>query len=87
MSNLPAISYPAYYPMKVMGRNTPDFLQEVNRVVCWFDREFDAFDIVQKLSSDKGYSSISLTVHAKSEDHVSRLRKALSQITDVKIVI
>jgi putative lipoic acid-binding regulatory protein len=91
MNQVPAsdslIEYPCDFPIKVMGKNVPQFAQTIADVVRSFDPDFDPATIEMRPSSAKTYMGLTVTVHVTSRAQLDDLYRALSGHEWVKVVM
>lgn len=71
------LEFPCDYPVKVMGRSTPEFRARTLQVVALHAGPVDAARITERLSRDGNYLSLTCTVRAESREHLDRLYREL----------
>lgn len=72
--------FPCEYPIKAMGPNTSEFLQEVTEVVSAHAPEVSRNSVHAKTSSTGKYQSVTVLVMALSKEHL------ISIYTDVRAI-
>ncbi len=72
------IEFPARFPIKVMGKNTPEFQAEVLRVARETIPEKDLLSIKESLSKNQRFMSITLTGMFYDKPAIDRVYQALS---------
>ena len=81
------IEYPSQFPIKVMGKNHPDFAQTLTDVVLQFDPGFDAATVEMRPSTNGNYLGLTFTVTATSREQLDALYRALHAHPMVSIVL
>ncbi|MCC7005557.1 MAG: DUF493 family protein [Ottowia sp.] len=87
MQNESLITYPCDFPIKIMGKQHPDFCTEIITLVQQFDASFDASQVEYRASRGGNYIGITVTIRATSRAQLDALYKALSGHTLVKVVL
>ena len=81
------IEYPSLFPIKVMGKNTPDYLPAIVHIAKQFDPTFDEAKVEQRPSKDGNYLGITLPITATSREQLDELYRTLSTHPLVSIVL
>ena len=81
------IEYPSLFPIKVMGKNHPDFAQALTELVLRFDEHFDAATVEMRPSKNGNYMGLTFTVKATSREQLDDLYRALTGHPMVKVVL
>ncbi|OZI72134.1 YbeD family protein [Bordetella genomosp. 12] len=81
------IEYPSDFPIKVMGKQHPDFAQTLTEVVLQFDPEFDPASVEMRPSKGGNYLGLTFTVRAVSREQLDALYRALHGHPMVSIVL
>lgn len=81
------IEYPCEFPIKVMGRNHPDFAQTLTEVVIRHDPQFDPKSVEMRPSSSGNYIGLTFRVHATSRQQLDDLYRALHGHPMVSVVL
>ncbi|MDM9558922.1 MULTISPECIES: YbeD family protein [Bordetella] len=81
------IEYPSDFPIKVMGKQHPDFAQTMTDVVLQFDPEFDPAKVEMRPSKGGNYIGLTFTVRATSREQLDNLYRALHGHPMVSIVL
>lgn len=76
-SNSTPLEFPCDYPVKVMGRSSPEFRARMLQVVAVHAGPLDAARIAEKPSRDGNYLSLTCTVRAESREMLDRLYRDL----------
>ena len=81
------IEYPSDFPIKVMGKQHPDFLPRLTEVVLQFDPDFDPTTVEIRPSKNGNYTGLTFTVRATSREQLDALYRALSSHDMVSMVL
>lgn len=81
------IEYPSLFPIKVMGRHVPGFLEAMVEVALQHDPVFDAATVSQRPSSSGNYLGLTITVTATSREQLDALYRAFTSHPLVKYVL
>jgi putative lipoic acid-binding regulatory protein len=81
------ITYPSAFPIKVMGKAVPGFVEAISHVAQLFDPGFDTATVEQRPSKGGNYLGITITVTATSREQLDELYRTLSAHPMVKIVL
>jgi hypothetical protein len=81
------IEYPCDFPIKVMGKSHPEFVDTIVTVIQQFDNGFDAARIETRPSSSGNYTGLTVTVRALSREHLDDIYRALTGHPMVKVVL
>lgn len=79
--------FPCDFPIKVMGKSHPDFVQTVLALVQQFDAEFNLERIETRPSSGGNYVGLTCTVKAQSRAQLDDIYRALSSHPMVSVVL
>lgn len=71
------IEYPSAFPIKVMGKNLPDFAQVMTELVLGFDPAFDPSTVEMRPSKAGNYMGLTFTITATSREQLDNLYRAL----------
>lgn len=78
------LKFPCDFPIKVMGKNTPDFEDIVLNIVR---RHFPTIDvntsISQRLSKDATYIALTIVVSAQSKEQLDKLYLEITATPEV----
>jgi uncharacterized protein len=87
MSEDSLLKFPCDLPVKIFGRNTDSFRKLVLGIVGSHFGAPSEQQIREQLSRNNGYTSLTITVQAKSRDQVDALYQELSSSDDVMMVL
>lgn len=83
----PKIEFPCDYPVKVIGRSSPDFLDQVVAIVRKFDASIAMDKVKEKPSRAGNYTSITLLLRATGEPQLKAMFADLQQCPNVQMVL
>ncbi len=81
------LQFPTEFPLKVMGKKTDDFAQQMIAVVLRFAPDFDAATVEMRPSKNGTYLSLTCTINATSRAQLDDLYRALSSHPSVSFVL
>ncbi len=81
------ITYPSVFPIKIMGRQVPGFVDAMAALARQFDPGFDATTIEQRPSKGGNYLGVTITITATSREQLDELYRTLSTHPMVKVVL
>ncbi|ANN79897.1 YbeD family protein [Bordetella flabilis] len=81
------IEYPSDFPIKVMGRQHPQFAQTLTEVVLQFDPDFDPATVEMRPSKGGNYIGLTFVVRATSREQLDALYRALHGHPMVSVVL
>ena len=81
------IEYPSVFPIKVMGKDTPEFLPAMVHIAKQFDPIFDEQTIEKRPSQNGKYMGLTLSINATSREQLDELYRTLSTHPLVSIVL
>jgi putative lipoic acid-binding regulatory protein len=81
------IEYPSDFPIKVMGKQHPEFAQALTEVVLQFDPAFDPSTVEMRPSKGGNYIGLTFTVRATSREQLDALYRALHGHPMVSVVL
>ena len=76
-SNTTPLEFPCDYPVKVMGRNSPEFRARMLQVIALHFGAVEGANIAERLSRDGNYLSLTCTVRAENRAQLDRLYRDL----------
>ena len=83
----PILNFPTDYPIKVIGRPTPEFRARIHAIVLRHVPALEASHVTEHLSKNGNYLSISYALRAESREQMSALATDLKACADVLLVI
>lgn len=81
------IKYPCQFPIKVMGKQTPELAQVLTAVVLEHDPAFDAATVEMRPSKGGNYMGLTFTINATSREQLDALYRALHGHPMVSVVL
>lgn len=81
------LTFPCDFPLKIMGKNVPDFVPTVCAVVQGFAPEFDPASVEIRPSSSGKYLGVTCTIVAVSQSQLDDVYRALTAHTLVSVVL
>ena len=81
------LAFPCDFPIKVMGRKQPRFVQAVTGIVRKHAPDFDAATVEMRPSRQGKYLSVTCVVRAISRAQLDALYKELCDHPDVVMVL
>jgi hypothetical protein len=83
----PVLTFPTDYPIKVIGRPTPEFRARIHAIVLRHVPALEASHVSEHLSKNGNYLSISYALRAESREQMQALATDLKACEDVLLVI
>jgi putative lipoic acid-binding regulatory protein len=87
VSDEPLLSFPTDYPIKVIGRPTPEFRARIHAIVLRHVPALEASHVTEHLSKNGNYLSISYAIRAESREQMTALAADLTACEGVLLVI
>jgi uncharacterized protein len=81
------LAFPCDFPIKVMGRKQPRFVQAITAIVRKHAPDFDAATVEMRPSRQGKYLSVTCTVRATSREQLDALYQELCDHPDVVMVL
>lgn len=81
------IEFPCHFPIKVMGKNVPEFSQVICDLLLSMNPGFDVAGVEMRPSSKGNYISLTCSVHVNSQDELDDIYRALSGHELVSVVL
>jgi putative lipoic acid-binding regulatory protein len=81
------LQFPCDFPIKVMGKNVPEFTQVISDLICQHAPDFDPASLEIRASSKANYIGLTATIRAASRAQLDALYLALTGHPLVKIVL
>lgn len=80
------LTFPCHFPVKVMGKNTKQFIQELQEVCLKHFPNLEK-ECTLTYSNNNNYVSISVTVYAENKQQLDALYREITQHPDVKMAL
>ena len=87
MTNTSLMEFPCRFPVKIIGTNSQNFIDEIKEVAIKHFPEFKDSDLTQKPSQQNNYLALTLTVMAQNQKTLDDLYQDLTKNPNVKMVL
>jgi len=87
MSDGELLRFPTDYPVKIMGRPSPEFRARVHAIMLKHAPDLDVDRISERLSENGNFVSISYVIVAESREQVVALAGELQACDEVLMVL
>ena len=87
MDQISLISYPLDFPIKIMGRSEPGFVQTIIDIVRKHAPDFDDSAIELRTSKKNSYLSVTCTIVATSREQLDALYQELGDHPAVAMIL
>lgn len=81
------IEFPCEFPIKVMGRDHPDFRGHVLALIGKHTNEIEDADVRSQSSSNGSFLSVTVTIIAESREQLDTIYQSLSDDADVLVAL
>jgi putative lipoic acid-binding regulatory protein len=81
------LTFPTDFPIKIMGRRSDDFSQNILAIVLKHAPDFDAKTVEMRSSEKANYISLTCTIRAQSREQLDALYRELTAHPSVKMVL
>lgn len=81
------IEFPTHFPIKVMGKNVPEFSQVICNLLLGMSPGFDMAGVEMRPSSKGNYLSLTCKVYVNNQDELDNIYRALSGHELVSVVL
>ena len=81
------IEFPCHFPIKVVGKNVPEFSQVICDLLLSMNPGFDAAGVNMRPSSKGNYLSLTCDVYVNNQDELDNIYRALSGHELVSVVL
>lgn len=81
------IKFPTDFTIKVMGKSAATFVQLVSTIVREHFPEFTDSQLQKRFSQYTNYVSLSITVHAESQEQLDQLYRHLTSTPEILVVL
>lgn len=81
------IEFPCEFPIKVMGKNVPEFSQVICDLLLSMNPGFDVAGVEMRPSSKGNYISLTCSVYVSNQDELDAIYRALSGHELVSVVL
>lgn len=77
------ISFPCPFPIKVVGKNTPEFETKVLGIIRKNVPDLGESAISERMSKDRNYLAITININATSQEQLDQIYRELSESPEV----
>lgn len=81
------MTFPCHFPIKIIGKKTPHFLEEISTIVRTHFPDTRDEAIEEQDSQRSNYSSITATIYASDQATLDKLYYELTKHPDIKMVL
>lgn len=82
------IDFPCEFPLKVMGRNHPEFQMDMCRLIeNHINHSIELADVLSRPSRSGKYTAVTITITAESKEQLDTIYQALYAHNDVKMTL
>lgn len=85
--DIPELEFPCAYPIKVICSNAPEVHEIVGSIVREHAPGFDKTSIVVQESKNGNFVSLRITFEATDRGQLDAMHRAITSVSDVKMVI
>ena len=87
MTKTTLIEFPCHFPIKIMGNNTPKFLEEIREITLKHFPNIEHEKITHKPSKGNNYLAITVTVFAENQEMLDAFYQEITKHPDIKMVL
>lgn len=81
------IEFPCHFPIKIIGKNTISFAEEITTITLKHFPETPDTAIVHQKSQKANFLSITVTIYVHNQQTLDALYRELTQHPDIKMVL
>lgn len=86
-NNESLVPFPCHFPIKIIGKNTAKFAEEITRITRLHFPETPDTAIVHKKSQKANFLSITVTIYVSNQQTLDALYRDLTKHPDIKMVL
>lgn len=87
MTKTTLLEFPCHFPIKIMGTNSPNFLDEIRRITLQHFPAIEDEKITHKLSKGNNFLAITVTVYAENQEELDAFYQDVTKHPDIKMVL
>ena len=87
MTKTTVIEFPCYFPIKIIGNNTPVFLEEIRQITITHFPSIEQDALTHKASKDSNFLAITVTVFAENQEMLDAFYRVITKHPEVKMVL
>ena len=81
------IEFPCLFPVKIIGTNSPSFIEEIIFITKKHFSDFDDKKLSHKLSQNSNYLALTVPVYALNQKMLDAIYQEVTQSKEVKMVL
>lgn len=87
MTKTTLMEFPCHFPIKIMGINSPTFLEEIREITLKHFPDIQPEQFTHKLSQGSNYLAITATVYATSQELLDAFYQEITKHPEIKMVL
>lgn len=87
MTKTSLLEFPCHFPIKIMGNNSPNFLDEIRQITLKHFPTIENEKITHKLSKGNNFLAITVTVYAENQEMLDAFYQDVTKHPDIKMVL
>ncbi len=87
MTKTTLIEFPCLFPVKIIGVNSPLFIEEIKQITIKHFPDFEEKNIEQKLSKKNNYFALTVTVQAQNQEMLDAFYQEITKHEHVRMVL
>ncbi len=87
MTNESLIEFPCEFPIKIMGKDTPNFRSTMHKILEKYVGPINEDSIKTNVSSNKNFVAITITITAHSQQQLDQIYYDVTSYDDVLIAL
>ncbi|MDR3501649.1 MAG: DUF493 domain-containing protein [Legionella sp.] len=87
MTETTLIEFPCHFPIKIMGKNSPLFLEEIREIVLNHFPTIEQEKITHKPSKENNFLAITVVVYAENQAMLDAFYQDVTKHPDIKMVL
>jgi putative lipoic acid-binding regulatory protein len=87
MTKTTLIEFPCHFPIKIMGKNSPKFLEEIREITLKHFPTIEQEKITHKPSKENNFLAITVVVYAENQAMLDAFYQDVTKHPDIKMVL
>lgn len=87
MTKTTLIEYPCHFPIKIIGINSPTFLEEIREITLRHFPTIEQEQFTHKISKGTNYLAITVTVYAENQEMLDAFYRDITKHPEIKMVL
>jgi putative lipoic acid-binding regulatory protein len=87
MNKTTLIEFPCHFPIKIMGKNSHTFLEEIKEITLKHFPNIEQEKISHKISKGNNYLAITVIVYAQNQEMLDTFYQEITKHPDIKMVL